>query len=105
MANGGFMHVEFMATLDDMVEVSLRTLDRSKLTSNWRWVGGVFPGALVAVIVFLLVPGPLEWQLGASISGLLVSMAIYAVFHVSGLKTRLRRYYRQQLGIKKPFLV
>ena len=99
------MYVEFTATFDDMVDVSLRSLDRSHAAYRWRGLGGIVPGGVLALLLVFFVPAPSEWQLAAGLAVVLTCMAIHWAFYPYTLKDRVRRFLRKQLRSDRPFLV
>lgn len=108
------MRVEFDVTLDDAVDVSLRTLARSKAARSWRWMdyaGGMLLSGLlvvlggIAVLYLLDLLGTVsrEILIGASLFGAIIAAALYPSSHRKNVKHRLLRYYREQLGDREAF--
>jgi hypothetical protein len=56
------MRVAFHATRDDLVDVNLRALARSRMARGWRWQGCLATGLLTGLIFSLLIPEPPEFS-------------------------------------------
>jgi len=103
------MRVQFDATLDDLVDVSLRALRRSKAVRSWRrvdYLSGVFLAAILAGLpLFLLLPEPPDTRLIFGLLAALTAACLYPLVYNSVVKRQLRGFYREQVGGNCPFVV
>jgi hypothetical protein len=103
------VRVQFDATLDDVVDASLRALSRSKAARSWRWAdytaGVLLTGLGAGLVLYVLVSGELRERLILSGIGAVVAASLYPIFYIWTVKRRLRSYYREQLGSRGPFAV
>jgi hypothetical protein len=110
------MRVEFDATLDDLVDVHLRLLARSRVARGWCWSGSIATGLVAGSGLLILIPelfSPLAmpWEVEITLAILLavlggiVAAAIYPSVYRRIVATRLRRYCREQLRSDAPFTV
>lgn len=98
-------HVEFEATLDDVVDASKCLLARSKVARKLRWTGMLPTGLLTGILVFFLIPDSLSMKLIISTLGAIAAAALYPAFYERSSCKRLRKFCREQLGTDRPFKV
>lgn len=99
------MRVEFDATLDDLVDVQLRSLKCSRVARGWRWESTISAGLVAGVIMFLLVPEPFEAKIALGVVGLLAGAAVYSLVYRATVQSRTRDYCREFLGKQNSFIV
>jgi hypothetical protein len=99
------MQVQFDATIDDYVDVVLRSVAGSKAVKAWRWQGSIVAGLLVGLSVFLILTGSIVRKLVAGgLAFLLVTVANLA-YYKSSYRKRARKLIREQLGTEGPFRI
>jgi hypothetical protein len=96
------MNVQFDFSIDDLLDVTDRTLTRNRLAGHWRlrdWFSWTASGCFGALLIFLTgrERQPLAWTL---IVGVLAS-EVYVARLLR--RDRLRRYLREQCGGDGPF--
>jgi YcxB-like protein len=96
------MIVQFDATLDDFVDVSMRGFARSKFTRTSRIRGLIISTMCVALIPFFMVPGGLSARLLAAVIGALAYLAISLATYKRTVEKRLRKIYRELNGTDGP---
>ena len=106
------MRVQFEATLDDLVDVHVRALARSRVARGWRWEGSLLCGLLAGIGLFLslsvlgdLIEWPFEAKLALSIVGAIAGAVVYPFSYRRTIAHRLRKYCREQIGAELPFTV
>src|SRR5262249_52865198 len=111
-ASSSSMRVRFEATLDDVVDVSLRALARSRVARGWRWQGSLAAGVLTGITLFLtlslldpLGQEPPELKFILTALGAVSTAVIYPFMYRWIVATRLRNYCKEKLGAAAPFTV
>jgi hypothetical protein len=97
------MKVQFEFTLDDLVDVAERALDKSRLAASLRWRGGAATVLLAGACVYLVTWGPAPYRLAFALAVGLVVAVFYPKAARSARQRRLRRLYRERLGAPGPF--
>src|SRR5712692_9612772 len=97
------MKVQFEFTIDDVVNVSERTLDRSKVVRSWRWEGLVMTSIVGGVIGYLGVSGTNEQRIWSAVMAGLFCAAVYPMISGRDRTSRLRKAFREQFGGDGPF--
>jgi len=96
------MIVQFDATLDDFVDVTMRSLARSKAAQSSRWrVLAVF-SLFVALALFVVVPGGLIIRIGAALTAALANVVFSLATYKRSMEKRVRRICRDQNGTDGP---
>jgi len=99
------MRVEFDATLDDFVDVSMRSLARSKQIRKWKWNGSLSTGLLTWLAIYAFFPGPSVKKMAAGFIGAIVAACIYPFTYRSTVRRRLHKLCREHIGTDGPVLV
>jgi uncharacterized membrane protein len=98
------MLVQFEFTQDDLVDVSKRSMARSKVTQAWRWQGMVYSALFAWLLVFaFFFSTPLKGAL-IGLAAAAVSALIFPATHKRGLDKRLRKLLRENLGDRNSFI-
>jgi hypothetical protein len=97
------MRVEFEFTVDDLVDVNLRALDRSKRFRSGQWTNVILSGLLVGLVVFLTLPFSLSGKIASGAVGLAVIVVAHLLFRQRELGRRIRSLYLEKLGAQGPF--
>lgn len=97
------MVVQFDATLDDLVDVSMRGLARSRTLRSWNVQGLVTTGLLAGLPVFAIVQGTLGTRLMAGFGASLIAAAFYVITYKRAVEKRIRKLCLEQIGEDKPF--
>jgi hypothetical protein len=99
------MQVQFDATIDDVVDVTMRSLAGSKTVRRWRWQGSAILGLLVGVSVYLI-------QTGSSVRKLVAGVLVFLLITIANLagyksshRKRVRKLLKEQMGGEGPFRV
>lgn len=97
------MKVQFEFTLDDMVDVAERALDKSRLAASLRLRGVAVMVLLAGALGYLVMAGPASHRLAFAVVLGLVVAALYPKALRTARQQRLRRLYRERLGSSGPF--
>lgn len=101
-------HVQFDATVDDLVDVQLRFLRKSKVASSWPRVDGLFISLGTALAVFVLIRFLLDAGLAAGFIGAgiaaLVAYITYPHDYERRIRRRLSRLLTEQFGKSQSLL-
>ena len=99
------MQVQFDATLDDYVDVLMRSIAVSKAARNWRWKGSIIFGLLVGFSVFLILTGSNVRKLGAGVLAFLLVTVANLAYYKSSYRKRVRKLLKEQMGTEGPFRI
>jgi hypothetical protein len=99
------MTVEFEATLDEWVDVHVRTFRRSGTVRRWRWQETVCSAALAGVAAYLVSPDPLGSRLVGAAAGVTIALVLAPVLQRWNFRRRLRGYGRELLAGRDTFKV
>lgn len=99
------MIVEFDATLDDVVDVSMRSLARSKTVRAWSWQGLLTNALLSAVLMFAILPASFGTRLFFAIVVAFITAGIYLWTYKGRIEKRMRKLCMEQIGPNSPFPV
>ncbi|HKQ03831.1 MAG TPA: YcxB family protein [Blastocatellia bacterium] len=99
------MIVEFNATLDDLVDVTMRSLARSKLLRPWNWKGLLTTVLLAGLPWFAIMQGSLGRRLFVGVAVAIIAAAIYLLTYESTVEKRVRKLCLKLVGEDKPFRV
>src|SRR5262245_42343684 len=92
------MRVQYEATLDDMVDVSLRAMSRSRLARSWRWQSALGTGLVAGLILFELVHESPGVSLAVGGIAAVVGEALYAIRQVRAVRLVRLKYCQEQYG-------
>jgi len=99
------MKVSFEATLEDLVDVHLRILKRSKRFEAERRKVWVMGSIAVGLITFAVIPETIEIKLISGVIGALLTALLYPFSHQKSVEKRVRNYCRDQVGTDGSFVV
>jgi|GEM_PF-3167818 len=99
------MIVRFDATIDDVVDVSMRSWANSKTMRLWRWQGAATTGLMFAVPAYVLLSRTTGARLVITCAAALAGVAYYSFTYRESLRKRTRKLCREQLGTDAPFTV
>lgn len=99
------MIVQFDATIDDVVDVSMRALARSKTLRAWNWQGLLTAALLAGLPLFIVVQGGTGKKIMAGFGAALLAAALYVMTYKGSVEKRVRKLCLAQLGGDKPFRV
>ena len=96
------MQARFDATIEDFVDISMRSSSDSKALKAWRWEGAIISGAITGLLVYLIIPlspvANLVLAVLAAVAGAGVSLATWE----NSYRKRLRRRWKEYLGSAEP---
>lgn len=98
------MRVQFEFTIDDVLDVQLRALKRSRAARAWRLRDLVITSLLSGVLLFALIPGETTSKLIVGLIGLILGALLYPVLNESTVKRRLRKLCEENAGSDKVFV-
>ena len=96
------MRVEFYATLDDFVDVTERSLKRSKEVRSWSWSNFIVSTLLAGSVFFLAARSSAISKFSFALIGFGIAIVIYPYFHRVLGKRRLLQLCREQIGSGGP---
>jgi hypothetical protein len=102
------MIVRYDATIDDLVDVGMRSWANSKTVRLWRWQAAAGTGLMAAMPAYILL-GVISVSAGARlvialVTGL-IGAALYLWSHEENFRKRTRKICREQIGTDAPFAV
>src|SRR5262245_61420687 len=97
------MKVEFEFTVDDMVDLNLRTLDRSKGFQSNHWKSVIQYGLLVGLCIYLMLPFSMGVRIASGAAGLAAMLIAQWLNGRREFGKRMRSLYLEQLGKAGPF--
>jgi len=99
------MIVRFDATIDDVVDVSMRSWANSKTIRLWRWQGAAVTGVIFAVPAYFLFGETAGARLVIAGAAALIGVAFYFLTYRDTFRKRTRKLCREQIGTDAPFSV
>jgi hypothetical protein len=96
------MRVEFNYTIDDMVDVHMRVLKRSRAARAWRWRDLILSSLMTGVLLFAVIPEGITGKIIVGTIGLLLGAVLYPVLNEMTVKRRLRKWHEENIGSDKP---
>lgn len=99
------MQVQFDATLDDLVDVTMRSVAGSKVARAWRWQGLMIFGLLVGLSTYLIQTGSNFRRLGTGVLAFLLIALANLADYKSSQRKRIRKLVKEQMGTEGPFRV
>ena|SRR5882762_2414259 len=98
------MRVQFEYTIDDIVDVQLRALRRSRAARSWRWRDLITTSLLSGVLLFAIIPEGLTGKLIMGSIGLILGALLYPKLNEATVKRRLRKLCEENLGGDRSFV-
>jgi hypothetical protein len=98
------MRVQFEYTIDDIVDVQMRVLKRSRAARSWRWRDVIVTSLLTGVFLFAVIPEGITGKLIMGGIGLALGALSYAALNERTVKRRLRKLCEENAGPDKSFL-
>lgn len=99
------MLVKFDATLDDFVDATLRSVERSNKSRTLARVYAIACGLIAATGILAFTPNPLVYRLPLALLALLCGFVAYNVLFNPVRPARVRRYLAKKLGSQGPFQI
>jgi len=99
------MIVRFDATLDDVVDVNLRSWATSKTMRLWRWQGAAVTGLMFAVPTYFLLGESVRARFVISCAAALIGIAFYLWTYRENFRKRTRKLCRERIGTDAPVAV
>src|SRR5581483_9855994 len=96
------MRVEFYATLDDFVDVSERSLKRSKAVRSWWANDQIVSALLIGTGCYFVFPGGFLAKITSAFLGYSGYYLAHPYIQQSRVKRRLRRLCQEQIGTNFP---
>lgn len=99
------MLVRFDATIDDVVDVTMRAQRQSKAIRMWRWQSAITMSLIFGgVLYFLLWQAPLTRLMITVVFTVLLAV-FYLATYEDNYRKRVRKLIREQIGSDNPFAV
>ena len=95
------MRVRFEYTIDDVIDVQMRMLKRSRAARAWRLRDLVITSLLTGVLLFAIIPEGITGKLIMASIGSLFAALSYAAFNERTVKRRMRKLYEEHAGSDK----
>lgn len=92
------MIVRFDATIDDLVDVGMRSWANSKTMRQWRWQGAAATGLMLAIPAYFLLAERTGARLMIAGGAALIGVAFYLWTYRDNYRKRLRKLCQEQLG-------
>jgi hypothetical protein len=92
------MRVQFEYTIDDVVDLQMRMLKRSRVAKSWASRNLVITSLLTGVIVFAVIPEGLQGRLIMGAIGIVFGALAYLAFNQRSLARRLRKMAEEHIG-------
>jgi len=99
------MIVRFDTTIDDVVDVSMRSWANSKTMRLWRWQGAAVTGLMFAVPAYFLLGETARARLVITCAAALIGIAFYLWTYRENFRKRTQKLCREQIGTEAPFTV
>ena len=99
------MIVQFDATIDDLVDVSMRSLTNSKTVNSWRWQGAALTAVVFAVPTYFLLGETIVARLALAAAAAILGVAVHSLTYRDNLRKRTRKLCRELIGSDAPFTV
>ena len=98
------MQVQFEYTIDDMVDVQLRVLKRSRAARSWRGRDLVMTSLLSGAVLFAVIPEGFTGRAIMGCIGLSLGALLYPILNERTVRRRLRKFCEEKAGSSKTFL-
>jgi hypothetical protein len=99
------MIVQFDVTIDDLVDVSMRSWANSKTMRLWRWQGAAVTGLVAAMTAYILLGVTSSVRLVIAFAAGLIGAALHLWSYKESHRKRTRKLCREQMGTDAPFAV
>ena len=99
------MKVQFVATFDDMRDVTLRSLHGSKAIAARRRRSWFLLSIGLGLFTFVLFPASIPMKLVFGVTAALLAAVIYPLLYRRSLRGSIREILREQMGAVQTFLV
>ena len=99
------MIVQFKATINDLVDVTMRSLARSKKLRPWNWRGILTTILIAGLPWFAITQGSLKTRLLVGVGVASIATIIYLMTYRSSVEKRVRKLSLKYVGEDQPFLV
>lgn len=96
------MIIQFEATIEDCVDVTIRSLKRLETLRTWHWQGVGSMALIGGVPAFALASGSMAIRLAISVAAALVAIALYLWTSPYTFKERIEKLCREQFGTGEP---
>jgi hypothetical protein len=96
------MRIEFYATLDDFVDVALRSLKRSKEICSWWSNDRIASALLIGTACYFVIPGSLTAKIASVLIGYCGYFLAHPYIQQARVKRRLSRLYEERFGANFP---
>jgi hypothetical protein len=97
------MRIEFNYTIEDLVDVQLRVLKRSRAVRAWRLRDLAMTSLLSGGFLFAVIPEGITGRIIMGSIGLLLGAVLYPVLNEMTVKRRLRKWCKENAGSDKTF--
>src|SRR5882724_1061273 len=97
------MRVEFNYTIDDILDVQMRLLKRSREARAWRWRNLTLTSLLSGAFLFAVIPEGIIGRLVMGSIGVLSGAAVYLALNDVTVKRRLRKWCEENAGTDRIF--
>ena len=99
------MKVNFDFSVSDLADAAERAVSRSRIVQGWRLEGRITWAALIGVSLYAITPGRPVVRAGFAVLFAAALVALLpALIGRSGYKSRMHKYYREQLGGDGPYM-
>ncbi len=95
------MRVQFEYTIDDMVDVQLRVLKRSRAARSWQWRDLGMTSLLTGAVLFAVIPKGFAGRAIMGGIGLLLGALLYPIMNERTVRRRLRKFCQEKAGSSK----
>jgi len=99
------MQVKFEATLEDFVDVNLRSMKHSKVFHSEQKSSRLVMSILAGLVVYVIVPSSFEVKLIFGVMSLVLVTATYPFILRKSIEKNVRDLCREQMGTDKSFWV
>lgn|SRR6266545_4896214 len=99
------MQVQFDATIDDFVDVTLRSVAGSKALRAWRWEGAITFASLIGLSMYLILPGSTVAKLVAGVLAFVFIIFVSLATYKNSYQKRVRKLAKEQIGTEGPVRV
>jgi len=97
------MRVQFNYTIDDIVDLQMRLLKRSRVARAWRWRNLALTSLLAGAFLFAVIPERITGRIVMGTIGVLSGAAVYLALNDVIVKRRLRKWCEENAGTDRIF--
>jgi hypothetical protein len=98
------MQVQFDATIDDFVDVTLRSVAGSKALRAWRWEGAITFASLIGLSMYLILPGSTVAKLVAGVLAFVFIIFVSLATYKNSCQKRVRKRAFESQESKDQFI-